>query len=190
MLVSVVVLTFVVLICWLALNYANFGRLRRSLTGTWSELEGRLKSRHQNISRLIGTMASESDVAKTLARALDKCQNESLTDKQREDQENEIGNLLGQFLQELEQSTDNLKSEDYLKAREMIVSLEDELALLCVRYSELVVSFNLMMKNFPTRLLVGKSNTKELVEFQLSDVFNLYPLKISPTKPTPKKTVP
>jgi len=189
MVVVVIVITVVLLVAWVAVNYRNLVSERQAADQSWSVIRTSLKRRHEVIPRVIDELKSDlkdsSDVVEDLAKTLDEARSrEAASAGDRLLCESALSEALGRFFKRVEQSADVLERESYLKLREEVVAIEDQLMTEKAKYNLAAGTYNVQREVFPNSFIVPKAGLQPAPEFEIEDTFANYRLKYKGTLPT------
>jgi len=189
MVVVVIVITIVLLVAWVAVNYRNLLSERKAADQSWSLIRDSLKRRHEMVPRLIDELKSNlqdgRDVVEDLARTLDEARSrESASAGDRLLCESALSESLGRFFKHVEQKSNVLEKESYLRLREEVVAIEDQLMTEKGKYNLSVGTYNVQREVFPNRFIAPKAGLQPAPEFEIEDTFANYRLKYKGTLPT------
>jgi hypothetical protein len=95
-----------------------------------------------------------------------------------------LSQSLGRFFKRVEQNADVLERESYLKLREEVVTIEDELMTEIGKYNLAAGTYNVQREAFPNNVIAPKAGLGPVPEFEIEDAFANYRLKYKGTLPT------
>ncbi|MBI4533345.1 MAG: LemA family protein [Candidatus Melainabacteria bacterium] len=167
--------------------------MRQSILQTWAETEARLKKRHEIIAGLLDLVKNSlgHDLVARLSHAHKLAGSMSgPCTVQRASCEEELSESLGLVFHQLQETQVVSDSDSYIRLRDEVVSIEDEITLFKDKYNDFVVRYSARLKVFPESFIAAKAKLIAFEEFQIRDAFAKYPLKLKPTYPTPRKSFP
>ena len=189
MVVVVIVVTIVLLIAWVAVNYRNLLDERKAADQSWTTIRAALKRRHEVVPRLLDELKADlrdsNDVVEDLAKTLDQARSrETASAGDRLLCESALSESIGRFFKRVEQNAEVLERNSYLKVREEVVTIEDELVTEKSKYNLAAGTYNVQREVFPNKWIAPKAGLQPAMEFEIEDAFANYRLKYKGTLPT------
>jgi LemA protein len=166
----VVVGLIVIIILWLIGAYNGLVQLRNQAQNAWSQIDVQLKRRHDLIPNLVetarGYMQHERETLEAVTRARNLAQQAS-GPAQAAPAERQLSSALGQFFLVVEQYPNLKANENFLALQEELTSTENKISFARQFYNDATMTFRTRLQTFPTNIIAGMFNFKEMEFFQL-----------------------
>ncbi len=191
MLVFVILLTVVVIGIWLGSNYKQLQQGQKVIPAEWSGLSAQLKKRYEMVPEFSAFKNEAPDGSALFDKASTLAKGSASTPgiSERAKAEGEFQNAFAEFLNNIEHASNVVEKDDYLKLREKLLQLEDEITVARTNYNNSVGMFNAQQKVFPGSVIAAKTGMKPAEFFDVEDTFARYPLKFKLVLPQKKPSI-
>ncbi len=172
LLIIVVVLVLIILIPYFYLKgtYNNLVTLDESVKGAWAQVENQLQRRYDLIPNLVETVkgyaAHEKDVFVQVTEARSRVGGAgSISDKIGAN--NQLSSALSRLLLVVERYPELKANTNFIRLQDELAGTENRIAVERRRYNEMVKTFNIMVRRFPTNLIAGMFGFEKATFFEV-----------------------
>src|SRR3989338_2275416 len=148
-------------------KYNQLATLDESVTAAWSQVENVLQRRNDLIPNLVNTVkgyaAHEKEVFENIANARAKLAG-AKTINEKVAASGELDSALSRLLLIVERYPDLKANQNFLALQDELAGTENRITVERQRYNEVVRSYNVLVKSFPTNLMA------KVVGFEVKEV--------------------
>jgi LemA protein len=165
-----------------AFTYNTLVQLRFRVKNAWSQIDVQLKRRHDLIPNLVevakGYMKFEKETLENVIKARTQAtQATEIKDKQ--EAENFLTQTLRSLFAVVERYPDLKANQNMLKLQEELTTTENKISFARQFYNDETTAYNTAIHTFPTNAIAPIFNFKDEVLFELSDLAEKEPPKVS-----------
>ncbi len=139
-------------------KYNQLVTLNESITGAWSQVENVLQRRNDLIPNLVNTVkgyaAHEKEIFENVAQARAKLAG-ATTINEKVQANVALEGALGRLLAIVERYPDLKANQNFLALQDELAGTENRIAVERKRYNEIVQSYNILVKSFPSNLIAA-----------------------------------
>lgn len=172
----------IVVVLWLVGAYNMFVQLRLRVKNGWAQIDVQLKRRHDLIPNLVevakGYMKFERDTLENVIKARTQAMQATVI-KDKQEAENFLTSTLRSLFAVVERYPDLKANQNMLKLHEELTSTENKIAFARQYYNDEVTRYNTSVNSFPTNVVASIFNFKGEEFFELKDLAEKEPPKIS-----------
>jgi LemA protein len=172
LLIIVVVLVLIILIpfSYLRGTYNSLVTLDESVKGAWAQVENQLQRRYDLIPNLVETVkgyaAHEKDLFVQVTEARSRVGGAgSIPDKIGAN--NQLSSALSRLLLVVERYPDLKANTNFIRLQDELAGTENRIAVERRRYNEMVKTFNIKIRRFPTNLIAGMFGFEKATFFEV-----------------------
>src|SRR3989338_5406512 len=148
-------------------KYNQLVTLDESIQGSWAQVENVLQRRNDLIPNLVNTVkgyaAHEKEIFENVANARAKLAG-AKTINEKVTASGELDSALSRLLLIVERYPDLKANQNFLALQDELAGTENRIAVERQRYNEVVRSYNVLVKSFPTNLMA------KVVGFEVKEV--------------------
>lgn len=167
---------------WLIITYNALIQLRLRVKNAWAQIDVQLKRRHDLIPNLVeiakGYMQYEKETLEKVIKARTQA-TQATAVKERQDAENFLTSALRSLFAVVERYPDLKANQNMLKLHEELTSTENKISFARQYYNDEATRYNTSIKSFPTNVVAPTFNFKGEELFELEDLAQKEPPKIS-----------
>ena len=166
----VVVVLIVVMILWLIGAYNGLVQLRNQAQNAWAQIDVQLKRRHDLIPNLVETARGYMEHERGTLEAVTKARNlaqQASGPAEAATAEKQLSSALGQFFLVVEAYPNLKANENFLALQEELTSTENKISFARQFYNDAIMTFKTRIQSFPTNIIAGMFNFKDMEFFQL-----------------------
>jgi LemA protein len=157
-----------VVLFWIIGAFNSLIRLKSRIENAWAQIDVQLKRRYDLIPNLIesvkGYMKHERTVITEVTKAREAMMSARTVSKKAEAENQMVGALKSVFA--IAENYPNLKAnENFKMLQEELAGTESKIAYARQFYNDSVMSFNIKIETFPTRIIAGMLGFREKKEF-------------------------
>lgn len=174
LLLIVVVLVLIILIPFLYLKgtYNSLVTLDESVKGAWAQVENQLQRRYDLIPNLVETVKGyakqEREVFVQVTEARSRVGGAaSITDKIGAN--NQLSSALSRLLLVVERYPELKSNTNFIRLQDELAGTENRIAVERRRYNEMVKTFNIKIRRFPTNLIAGMFGFEKATFFEVPE---------------------
>jgi LemA protein len=172
LLIIVVVLVLIILIPFFYLKgtYNSLVTLDESVKGAWAQVENQLQRRYDLIPNLVETVKGfakqEKEVFVQVTEARSRVGGAaSIPDKIGAN--NQLSSALSRLLLVVERYPELKSNTNFIRLQDELAGTENRIAVERRRYNEMVKTFNIKIRRFPTNLLAGMFGFEKATFFEV-----------------------
>ena len=172
LLIVVVVLVLIILIpfSYLRGTYNSLVTLDESVKGAWAQVENQLQRRYDLIPNLVETVKGYASHEKDLFVQVTEARSRvggagSISDKIGAN--NQLSSALSRLLLVVERYPDLKANTNFIRLQDELAGTENRIAVERRRYNEMVKTFNIMVRRFPTNLIAGMFGFEKATFFEV-----------------------
>lgn len=172
LLIIVAVLVLIVLIPFFYLKgtYNSLVTLDESVKGAWAQVENQLQRRYDLIPNLVETVKGYASHEKDLFVQVTEARSRvggagSISDKIGAN--NQLSSALSRLLLVVERYPDLKANTNFIRLQDELAGTENRIAVERRRYNEMVKTFNIMVRRFPTNLIAGMFGFEKATFFEV-----------------------
>lgn len=178
----IIVAVPVLVLLWFALMYNTLIQLRFRVRNAWAQIDVQLKRRHDLIPNLVevakGYMKYEKETLENVIKARTQATQATLI-KDKEQAENFLTSTLRTLFAVAERYPDLKANQNMLKLQEELTSTENKISFARQYYNDEVTRYNTTINSVPTNMIASIFNFKSEELFELKDLTQKEPPKIS-----------
>lgn len=174
LLLIVVVLVLIILIPFLYLKgtYNSLVTLDESVKGAWAQVENQLQRRYDLIPNLVETVKGyakqEREVFVQVTEARSRVGGAaSISDKIGAN--NQLSSALSRLLLVVERYPELKSNTNFIRLQDELAGTENRIAVERRRYNEMVKTFNIKIRRFPTNLIAGMFGFEKATFFEVPE---------------------
>ncbi len=171
-LVLILVLAILALIAaFIWSTYNRFIVLKERIDNAWAQIDVQLKRRYDLIPNLIETVKGYAKHEKTTFEEITK-QRAALvkgTPSQKAEADALLGSALGRIFAVAENYPQLKANENFLKLQDELTGTEDKISYVRTAYNDYTYQYNMAVQLFPSNLLAGIFNFKQIDYFKTSE---------------------
>ena len=149
-------------------KYNQLVNLNESITAAWAQVENVLQRRNDLIPNLVNTVkgyaAHEKEIFENVANARAKLAG-AKTINEKVTASGELDSALSRLLLIVERYPDLKANQNFLALQDELAGTENRIAVERQRYNEVVRSYNVLVKSFPTNLMA------KVAGFEVKEVY-------------------
>ena len=172
----------VFILLWGMFTYNTLIQLRLRVKNAWSQIDVQLKRRHDLIPNLVevakGYMQYERETLENVIKARTQAA-QATTLKGKQDAENFLTSTLRSLFAVVERYPDLKANQNMLRLQEELTSTENKIAFARQYYNDETTTYNTSIHTLPTNMLASMFNFKEEELFELRDITQKEPPKVS-----------
>ena len=172
LLIIVVVLVLIILIPFLYLRgtYNSLVTLDESVKGAWAQVENQLQRRYDLIPNLVETVKGyakqEREVFVQVTEARSRVGGaSSISDKIGAN--NQLSSALSRLLLVVERYPELKSNTNFMRLQDELAGTENRIAVERRRYNEMVKTFNIKIRRFPTNIIAGMFGFEKATFFEV-----------------------
>lgn len=177
----IIALVFVVFIS-VAFTYNMLIQLKFRVRNAWSQIDVQLKRRHDLIPNLVevarGYMQYEKETLEKVIQARTQA-TQATAVKDKQEAENFLTQALRSLFAVVERYPDLKANQNMLKLQEELTSTENKISFARQYYNDETTGYNTAIHSFPTNLIAQIFNFKEEELFELTDLAQKEPPRVS-----------
>jgi LemA protein len=172
LLIIVVVLVLIILIPFFYLKgtYNSLVTLDESVKGAWAQVENQLQRRYDLIPNLVETVkgyaAHEKEVFVKVTEARSRVGGAASIDD-KIGANNQLSAALSRLLLVVERYPELKANTNFIRLQDELAGTENRIAVERRRYNEMVKTFNIKIRRFPTNLLAGMFGFEKATFFEV-----------------------
>ena len=174
LIIIVVVLVLIILIPFLYLKgtYNSLVTLDESVKGAWAQVENQLQRRYDLIPNLVETVKGfakqEREVFVQVTEARSRVGGAtSISDKIGAN--NQLSSALSRLLLVVERYPELKSNTNFIRLQDELAGTENRIAVERRRYNEMVKTFNIKIRQFPTNLIAGMFGFEKATFFEVPE---------------------
>ena len=172
LLIIVVVLVLIILIpfSYLRGTYNSLVTLDESVKGAWAQVENQLQRRYDLIPNLVETVKGYAAHEKELFVQVTEARSRvggaaNIPDKIGAN--NQLSSALSRLLLVVERYPDLKANTNFIRLQDELAGTENRIAVERRRYNEMVKTFNIKIRRFPTNLIAGMFGFEKATFFEV-----------------------
>lgn len=162
-----------VIILWLVLAYNSFVRLKNEVKNAWAQIDVQLKRRTDLIPNLINTVKGyakhEKGVFESVTKARSAIMDAGDDVKAVAAGENMMTSALKSLFAVSEAYPDLKANENFMQMQEELSGTENKIAATRQFYNDSVMEYNTKRESFPSNIVAGMFNFKEMDLFEIEE---------------------
>ncbi|OGS45285.1 MAG: LemA family protein [Elusimicrobia bacterium RIFOXYD2_FULL_34_15] len=155
---GVIVLVVLILVGTYVSNYNRLVTFNESINGQWAQVENQLQRRNDLIPNLVktvkGYMTHEKEVFTHIADARAKLAGAKTVDEKIKANQS-LDTALSRLLVVVENYPNLKANENFIRLQDELAGTENRVAVERMRYNEVVLSYNILIKRFPSNLVAA-----------------------------------
>ena len=170
---AIVLGVIILLVIYVIVIYNSLVRGRNQTTEAWSDIETHLKRRHDLIPNLVETVKGyakhESTTLENVITARNKAMNQSGGPENHTAAENALSQTLKSLFALSESYPDLKANQNFIELQREVTDTEDKIQASRRFFNSVVLTFNNRTQTFPSNMIAGMFNFKELAYFELDE---------------------
>lgn len=172
LLIIVAVLVLIVLIPFFYLKgtYNSLVTLDESVKGAWAQVENQLQRRYDLIPNLVETVKGYASHEKELFVQVTEARSRvggAATINDKIGANNQLSSALSRLLLVVERYPDLKANINFIRLQDELAGTENRIAVERRRYNEMVKTFNIKIRRFPTNLIAGMFGFEKATFFEV-----------------------
>lgn len=167
---------------WFAMMYNSLINLKLRVKNAWSQIDVQLKRRHDLIPNLVevakGYMQYEKEALENVIKARTQA-TQATAVKDRQEAENFLTSSLRSLFAVVERYPDLKANQNMLKLQDELTSTENKISFARQYYNDEVTRYNFSVHSVPTNIVASMLNFKAEELFELEDLAQREPPKVS-----------
>lgn len=170
---AVILGAIILLVIYAVLIYNSLVRGRNQTAEAWSDIETHLKRRYDLIPNLVETVKGyakhESLTLENVINARNKAMSQSGGPENHTAAENALGQTLKSLFALSESYPDLKANQNFIELQKEVTDTEDKIQASRRFFNSVALTFNNRTQTFPSNIIAGMFNFKELSYFELDE---------------------